>query len=115
MHHHDDSVFGKLRFRATTHIKTYRCVFKCLRIRKRFQLSLFPKTKASVLFQNGGRGSQLAPRPPRRIDRAEVLDLGTRLVVNSERGWSNCFIKFYYTIGTQKRAIISIDENKYPA
>ena len=46
MHHHDDIVFEKLRFRATT--LTYRCVFKFLRIQKGFQISPFPKTKASV-------------------------------------------------------------------
>ena len=48
MHHHDDSVSKKLRFRANMHIKTYRCVFKFLRTQKRFQMSPFPKTKSSV-------------------------------------------------------------------
>ena len=33
---------------SCNHIKTYRGVFKCLRIQKRFQMSPFPKTKASV-------------------------------------------------------------------
>ena len=43
MHHHDDSVFEKLRFRATTlkridafsNVYGFRSVFKCLRFRKR--------------------------------------------------------------------------------
>ena len=43
MHHHDDSVFEKLRFRATTlkhidafsNVSGFRSVFKCLRFRKR--------------------------------------------------------------------------------
>ena len=39
--------FWKAPF-SCNHIKTYRCVFKCLRIQKRFQMSPFPKTKASV-------------------------------------------------------------------
>ena len=46
----------KLRFRATTlkrieafsNVSGFRSVFKCLRIQKRFQMSPFPKTKASV-------------------------------------------------------------------
>ena len=43
MHHHDDSVFEKLRFRATTlkridafsNVSGFTSVFKCLRFRKR--------------------------------------------------------------------------------
>ena len=56
MHQHDDSVFEKLRFRATTlkridafsNVSGFRSVFKSLRIQKRFQMSPFPKMKASV-------------------------------------------------------------------
>ena len=43
MHHHDDGVFEKLRFRANTLKRIYRCVFKYSRIQKRFQMSPFPK------------------------------------------------------------------------
>ena len=43
MHHHDDSVFEKIRFRATTlkridafsNVSGFRSVFKCVRFRKR--------------------------------------------------------------------------------
>ena len=56
MHHHEDNVFQKLRFRATTlkridafsNVSGFRSVFKCLRIQERFQMSPFPKTKASI-------------------------------------------------------------------
>ena len=45
-------IIWRQRFRkapfSCDHIKTYRCVFKCLRIQKRFQVSPFSKTEAPV-------------------------------------------------------------------
>ena len=40
--------FWKAPFSCNYIIKTYGCVFKCLRTQKRFQMSPFPKTRASV-------------------------------------------------------------------